>query len=374
MSSSSPPLQAIVDPLDFSPLGGSLSAVCAAFAPLPGAAAQSPASAGYAAGLERLEYLLRIGGPPKPERYERQLYAPSPSPTAAAASLARAATAPCTVDASLAAIGARLRVALTASLDPIEADELASALYAAPRAALTSGVGPALFPALVSNAPTVAVAFMVAAARSGPRAMTEAYVDALLPKRGLAGDVSGASEAATETAAATKSNQYRRSSSSTLRDGGEEHGDFGFGAVDDKRPVISLLSLRNLEVAHALLLHFHGGAGAASSGGSAPLLTGSSTHLPDDFRDRHLSAALTAATAAGGTRGVRLVCAYVRALMRDGLLVLAGGVAAGNEPPPIVEEIKAFAVAHAEIVEAAELFKSLVGADGRAEFSAPPVR
>lgn len=372
MSSSSPPLQAIVDPLDFSPLGGSLSAVCAAFAPLPGAAAQSPASAGYAAGLERLEFLLRIGGPPKPEHYERQLQAPSPSPTAAAASLARAATAPSsTVDASLAAIGARLRVALTASLDPIEADELASALNAAPRAALTSGVGPALFPALVSNAPTVAVAFMVAAARSGPRAMTEAYVDALMPKRGLAGDASGVSEAATEAAAATKNNQYRRRWSWTSREGGglgEEHGDFGFGAFDDKRPVISLLSLRNLEVAHALLLHFHGGASATGSGGSGSAQTGSSPHLPDDFRDRHLSAALAAASAAGGARGVRLVCAYVRALMRDGLLVLAAGAAAGSEPPPIVEEIKAFAVAHAEIAEAAELFKSLVGAEGRAEF------
>ena len=391
----------VVDPLDFSPGGGSLSEYARAFG--PGSSVQSPANAGFSASLERLEFLLRRGSPVRSEEevVDGVGFAPPLSlslslpplaagavVTAAAVAAAAAAVvgarrssnddAPGAPDSSssttsfasrTAALGARLRAASCNVLDPLEADLLACALDSAPRAVLTSGVRPAALPSLVTNAPAVAAAFLAATALTGPPAMLEAYIQALLPRCGEgeppneartaelgggggAGLGVGAGAGAVVTvvtvvafASASASVSASISASASAKD-----------TSTACRLGTPPLSLRNLEVAHMLLLR--------------RAREGDRSGLPADLRDRHLSAALACASAGGGARGVRLVCAYVRALARDGLLKVVRGVGMGDPPPPpVVEELKAFAIAHAKVPEAAELFRYIVqDNEGRLKF------
>ena len=346
----------LIDPLDYSPGGGSLSEYARAFG--PGSSAQSPANAGFSAGLERLEFLLRRGNPPPSDDSSSQFLLPTTtsSVTAAAAVDASAVvvmavpSATTVVVAStttnggggggggggdddttvVTALGARLRNALTLELDPAEADALAVALDAVPRSVLTSGVRPAALTNLVTNAPAVAAAFIAATARTGPPAMLEAYLDALLPVSGFVDEMVAPAVMAGGGG------------------GGSISKETSLPSTNGTTSLTPPLSLRNLEVMHTLLLRQQ--------------REGVASGLPEDLRDRHLSAALACVSASGGgARSVRLICAYVRALVRDGLLSVQRKGEGKVEPPPlVVEEVKAFAIAHAKLPEAAELFRLIL--------------
>lgn len=357
--------ESFIDPLDFSPECGSLTAHSLHIAAAGDTA--TPATAALTASLERLEKLVSRSGPsasaaPTSKRGRKAASRPAPPPIQSAAG-ASAAVYDVDDAASVAlaslqrAFATRVRALLEVPLDPSEAASFAADLEASPRAALTCGVTPANVGALVATAPVVATSFIAVVAASGSRAMLDAYLAALLPvpAQQMGGDAGrSVGDASVGVAGGGSADAAEKPST--------ESGGRVFGCA---------LSLRNFEVVHALLQR--------AARGELPL-------LPPDFLGRHLSAALAAAAPlrSASSRSVRLVCAYARALLQDGLLTAAkvvddgqrgGGEGSdGNDEQngdgdgdedgcanePVVEELRAFVVSHARVDEAAELYRDLV--------------
>ena len=357
--------ESFIDPLDFSPGCGSLTAHSLQIAAAGDTA--TPATAALTASLERLEQLVSRAGPSARAvstskrgaggdggRGRKAAAHPAPPPKAGASVAASDVdeAASIALAALQRAFATRVRALLEVPLDPSEAASFAADLEASPRAALTCGVTPANVGALVTTAPAVATSFIAVVASSGSRAMLDAYLAALLPVQSqrMVSDTAGRGGVGGDASALAAGGDC---AIDTTEKPSTESAGRVFGCA---------LSLRNFEVVHALLLR--------AARGDLPL-------LPRDFLGRHLSSALAAAAPprSASSRSVRLVCAYARALLRDGLLTAvpaADGLQAeadgtekevdadGCANEPVVEELRAFVVSHARIDEAAELYRDLV--------------
>jgi hypothetical protein len=358
--------------------GGQSAALYAShFSPIH--AQPSPASVGLTAGLARLDTLLQHAGEASAAPAGARARAPAPT---AAGIAAPAAPPPAPLlprggspDAAGSALLARLRACLSEPLLPDEAAELACSLEAAPALALAGGVAPEHMPALIAANPAVAVSLVACVAAAGPAPMLAAYLDRVLPEAPPAapggGDGGGGAEG-------------RRAQ----EDCGEEEGGGGGGGAaggggdGDGGGSRCGLTLRNLEVAYALLQRRGAagrGEGSGDSGGG-----GGAFLIPRSFLGAHLTAAMTcvAGAAAGPLRAgdppgqrarlVRLVSLYIRALLVDGLLRAEdeeggspegspGAAAAPPQPSLLLLECASFALAHAGVAhDAALLYKEIM--------------
>ena len=426
---------AFVDPLASVP-AGALFAYASRFGPSDDAR-PSPHAAGIAAGLARLEALLLNEPPPG----AHHVPPPPQAPTQQHQQQSPARDVDGGLSTAAALIAARVRSAVCVPLAPEEADALAHDLDAAPSAALTAGVTPLQLPSLVEANPRVAAAFVAACGSSGPPPMLAAYLLHLLPCRGGGSGGGGSGNERSTTGGIMGSGLQSRGGGGGSGgggggggggdddDSGERGGATGKGGVCDStrgdlftgggggggvsppqhapRPLHSasldaqavggvlsisgggeggegvkkaLLTLRNLEVVHELLLRSHRAATSPTS----------TFTMPRDFVGLHLAHAMAAAdsaTSVGGiTRAVRLVCSFAHALHRDGFLRTGGGGSGGGSVAGVGEDscavqagvtpsqddggdeggrdlcvgLTAFALAHVRVVEAAELYRVLV--------------
>jgi hypothetical protein len=357
-----PPLlpEQVLDPT--AAAGGQFAALYASHFSAISASQPSPASVGLTAGLAALDHLLQqaTSDDTEPARAApARATAPAavpPPPLAPPVDVAAAAGPP-SPDAAGSALLARLRACLGAPLLPDEAAGLAGALEATPALALSGGVAPQHMPALVAANPAVAVALVACVAAAGPRPMLAAYLEHLLPEAPVALFSGGGDGSAADDRCAQ-----------------EDCGGGGEGGGGAR----CALTLRNLEVAHALLRRRVADDGSGSCG---------TFLIPRSFLGAHLTAAITcvAGAAAGPARAgdppgqrarlARLVSLYIHALLNDGLLraededsspseAVQGGAAASSPPQPslLLLECASFALAHAGVAhDAALLFKEIMG-------------